>query len=243
MIEAVRNLHSLGVSNRRRARRGHGRALSIHRAPREGLVAGAAARRHPRRQPRGRPRPGRRRDRWRCLSPLHKEAAGELFSSEIREQPAAIARLLEESGGCTRPQAGSSRSSSRLSSASWTMAQSDNAACTASMPSACCPGTAMRDSMSLTIYYGATGDFERSAVVALSQSGQTPDVVEYVVQARKRGAPHDRAHERPLVWSWQVTRADIVRCRWRPARARCRGDEDLRQPARRARAASRLRRG
>ena len=46
----------------------------------------------------------------------------------------------------------------------------------------------MRDSMSLTIYYGASVDFERSAVVALSQSGQTPDVVEYVVQARKRGA-------------------------------------------------------
>ena len=46
----------------------------------------------------------------------------------------------------------------------------------------------MRDSMSLTIYYGARVDFERSAVVALSQSGQTPDVVEYVVQARKRGA-------------------------------------------------------
>ena len=34
-----------------------------------------------------------------------------------------------------------------------------------------------------TIYYGASVDFERSAVVALSQSGRTPDVVEYVVQA------------------------------------------------------------
>ena len=57
----------------------------------------------------------------------------------------------------------------------------------------------MRDSMSLTIYYGARVDFERSAVVAPSQSGQTPDVVEYVVQCEEAWGPHDRAHERPVV--------------------------------------------
>jgi glucosamine--fructose-6-phosphate aminotransferase (isomerizing) len=46
----------------------------------------------------------------------------------------------------------------------------------------------MRDSISLSIYYGAELDVSRSCVVALSQSGQTPDVIEYVARARSRGA-------------------------------------------------------
>jgi glucosamine--fructose-6-phosphate aminotransferase (isomerizing) len=48
--------------------------------------------------------------------------------------------------------------------------------------------TAMRDSISLTVYYGAELDMTRSTVVALSQSGRTPDVLEYVVRARRAGA-------------------------------------------------------
>ena len=51
------------------------------------------------------------------------------------------------------------------------------------------PGlTAMRDSISLTVYYGAKLDFRGSTVIALSQSGQTPDVLEYVTRARSEGA-------------------------------------------------------
>ena len=51
------------------------------------------------------------------------------------------------------------------------------------------PGwTALRDSISLSVYYGAKIDLERSIVVALSQSGRTPDVVAYVERARERGA-------------------------------------------------------
>ena len=51
------------------------------------------------------------------------------------------------------------------------------------------PGwTALRDTISLTVYYGASFDLSTSAVIALSQSGQTPDVVEYVERTRKRGA-------------------------------------------------------
>ena len=43
------------------------------------------------------------------------------------------------------------------------------------------PGrTALRDSISLTVYYGAAIDLSSSAVIALSQSGRTLDVVEYV---------------------------------------------------------------
>jgi len=48
--------------------------------------------------------------------------------------------------------------------------------------------TAMRDSISLSVYYGASLDFTRSVVIALSQSGRTPDVVEYVERARAQGA-------------------------------------------------------
>ena len=66
---------------------------------------------------------------------------------------------------------------------------SDNAASYGVYAFGLLPGwTALRDSISLTIYYGASLDFKRSAVVALSQSGQTPDVVEYVERARREGA-------------------------------------------------------
>jgi len=46
----------------------------------------------------------------------------------------------------------------------------------------------MRDSISLSVYYGAELPFHNSVVLALSQSGRTPDVVSYVERARKRGA-------------------------------------------------------
>ena len=48
--------------------------------------------------------------------------------------------------------------------------------------------SAMRDSISLSIYYGADLPYRDSVVVALSQSGQTPDVVSYLEVARRRGA-------------------------------------------------------
>ena len=46
----------------------------------------------------------------------------------------------------------------------------------------------MRDSISLSVYYGADGRPPRLLVLGLSQSGQTPDVLEYVERARARGA-------------------------------------------------------
>ena len=48
--------------------------------------------------------------------------------------------------------------------------------------------TAMRDSISLPVYYGVSSDVGDSTVVALSQSGSTPDVVAYVEHARAGGA-------------------------------------------------------
>ena len=51
------------------------------------------------------------------------------------------------------------------------------------------PGwTAVRDSISLLVYYDAKLDFSNSVVIALSQSGQTPDVVAYTERARAHGA-------------------------------------------------------
>jgi len=48
--------------------------------------------------------------------------------------------------------------------------------------------TALRDSISLTVYYGAELDMSGCTALALSQSGRTPDVVQYLQHARRRGA-------------------------------------------------------
>jgi glucosamine--fructose-6-phosphate aminotransferase (isomerizing) len=48
--------------------------------------------------------------------------------------------------------------------------------------------TALRDSISLIVYYGAELDMSGCTVLALSQSGRTPDVVQYVERVRERGA-------------------------------------------------------
>ena len=48
--------------------------------------------------------------------------------------------------------------------------------------------TALRDSITLTVHYGTPLDLSGSTVIGLSQSGRTPDVVEYVLRARQSGA-------------------------------------------------------
>jgi glutamine---fructose-6-phosphate transaminase (isomerizing) len=48
--------------------------------------------------------------------------------------------------------------------------------------------TALRDSITLTAYYHARLDMTGSTVIGLSQSGRTPDVIDYVSRARKAGA-------------------------------------------------------
>src|SRR5688500_537702 len=66
---------------------------------------------------------------------------------------------------------------------------SDNAASYGVYAFGLLPGwTALRDSISLTVYSGARLDLTGSCVLALSQSGQTPDVVDYVQRARAAGA-------------------------------------------------------
>lgn len=113
---------------------------------------------------------------------------GELFLAEIREQPNALLRLLDQE----RAFADVAEALRRFEPATLRLVghgTSDNAASYGVYAFGLLPGwTALRDSISLTVYYGAAIDFSRSAVVALSQSGQTPDVVEYVARARAGGA-------------------------------------------------------
>jgi glucosamine--fructose-6-phosphate aminotransferase (isomerizing) len=113
---------------------------------------------------------------------------GELFLAEIREQPAALLRLLDQQDAFTavaRAFAGRRPRVVRLVG----HGTSDAAAAYGMYAFGLLAGwTAIRDSISLTVYYDAPLDLADSAVLALSQSGETPDVVEYVVRTRARGA-------------------------------------------------------
>ncbi len=115
-------------------------------------------------------------------------AAGELFLAEIREQPEALLRLLEheqEFAAVARAFADRRPTVVRLVG----HGTSDAAASYGVYAFGLLPGwTALRDSISLTVYYGAPLDLTGSVVIALSQSGQTPDVVDYVDRTRARGA-------------------------------------------------------
>jgi glucosamine--fructose-6-phosphate aminotransferase (isomerizing) len=111
-----------------------------------------------------------------------------LFLSEVREQPEALLRLLESAGefeAAAKALADRAPTAVRLVG----HGTSDSAATYGTYAFGLLPGwTALRDTISLTVYYGATFDLSGSAVIALSQSGRTPDVVEYVARTRERGA-------------------------------------------------------
>jgi len=113
---------------------------------------------------------------------------GEVMLGEIGEQPVALLRLLEQRAEL---EAISSALARRAPAVVRLVGHgtSDNAASYGIYALGLLPGwTALRDSISLTVYYGASIDFGGSAVIALSQSGRTPDVVEYVTRARAGGA-------------------------------------------------------
>jgi glutamine---fructose-6-phosphate transaminase (isomerizing) len=113
---------------------------------------------------------------------------GELFLAEIREQPQALLRLVDQEAdfeSVSRALVERAPSVVRLVG----HGSSDAAASYGVYAFGLLPGwTAMRDSISLTVYYDAKLDLSDSVVIALSQSGETPDVVEYVTRARARGA-------------------------------------------------------
>src|SRR5213079_69902 len=108
--------------------------------------------------------------------------------AEIHEQPAALESLL---GHLDEIQAAGRACAERAPSVRRLVGHgsSDAAATYGVYAFGLVAGwTALRDSVSLSVYYGAEVDFSNSVVVALSQSGRTPDVVSYVEHARKRGA-------------------------------------------------------
>src|SRR5439155_4524221 len=139
------------------------------------------------------PRPRRRPPRVRAArraAPVNVAAAegalpGALLLSEIREQPAVLERLLGRTGEI---EAVASEAIRRGTSIVRMVGHgsSDNAASFGVYAFGMLPGwTALRDSISLSVYYGAEVDLRSSSVIALSQSGRTPDVVEYVARARR----------------------------------------------------------
>jgi glucosamine--fructose-6-phosphate aminotransferase (isomerizing) len=115
-------------------------------------------------------------------------AVGAQLLGEIREQPAALERLL---GYAPEYEAVARRMRMRRPAVVRLVGHgsSDNAASYAVYAFGLLPGwTALRDSISLSVYYGASLDLAHSCVIALSQSGRTPDVVEYAEKARGEGA-------------------------------------------------------
>lgn len=113
---------------------------------------------------------------------------GAKFRAEIHEQPDALLRLLERGDDFARvgeQMRGRGATTIRMVG----HGSSDNAASYGVYAFGILPGwTALRDSISLTVYYGAELDMSGCTVLALSQSGRTPDVVEYARRARGRGA-------------------------------------------------------
>jgi glutamine---fructose-6-phosphate transaminase (isomerizing) len=116
------------------------------------------------------------------------ERLGERFLAEIHEQPDALGRLLEGAEAFERV-ASTIRQRGATTIRMVGHGSSDNAASYGVYAFGLLPGwTALRDSISLTVYYGAELDMRGCTALALSQSGCTPDVVEYLVRARERGA-------------------------------------------------------
>jgi glucosamine--fructose-6-phosphate aminotransferase (isomerizing) len=126
----------------------------------------------------------------RRLKPLVEadDAPGEMFLSEIREQPAALMRLLEgmdEIEAVAKSIAADPPRLVRMAA----HGSSDNAATYGVYAFGLLPGwTAVRDSISLSVYYDVELDPRDSLVIGLSQSGSTPDVVERLERARCGGA-------------------------------------------------------
>ena len=113
---------------------------------------------------------------------------GSRFLAEIREQPAALRRLLAREGEIARVASVVRERDLRLIRFVG-HGSSDNAASFGVYAFGLLPHwTAMRDSITLTVHYGTPLDMTGSTVIGLSQSGRTPDVVEYVRGARSAGA-------------------------------------------------------
>jgi len=120
--------------------------------------------------------------------PAGLDARGTDFLTEIREQPAALCALLEHERDYSRV-ATAARDRGATTIRMVGHGSSDNAASYGVYAFGLLPRwTALRDSITLTAYYDAQLDMSGSTVIALSQSGRTPDVIDYVERARSAGA-------------------------------------------------------
>src|SRR5262245_31734064 len=115
---------------------------------------------------------------------MSQHEPGSEFLAEIREQPAALLRLLEQDRAFAEVAAAmQARESTLLRLVGH--GSSDNAASYGIYAFGLIPRwTALRDSITLTVYYDSGPELRGSTVIGLSQSGRTPDVVEYVARAR-----------------------------------------------------------
>ena len=111
---------------------------------------------------------------------------GSHLLAEIREQPQALARLLEHEREFARVgEAARAAPIVRMVG----HGSSDNAAAYGVYAFGLLPRwLSLRDSITLTVHYGTDLDMRGSTVIGLSQSGRTPDVLEYVARARHGGA-------------------------------------------------------
>lgn len=113
---------------------------------------------------------------------------GELFLREIREQPDVLERIADNLANLDEAAAELRGRGIRLIRMA-AHGSSDNAASYGVYAFALLAGlTAFRDSISLIVYFGAELDLHDSCLLALSQSGRTPDVVDYLEQGSRRGA-------------------------------------------------------
>jgi glucosamine--fructose-6-phosphate aminotransferase (isomerizing) len=120
--------------------------------------------------------------------PERPAETGARFLAEIREQPAALRRLLEAESEFARVAATMRERNAKVVRLVG-HGSSDNAASYGIYAFGLIPRwTALRDAITLTVYYDSGPDHSGSTVIGMSQSGRTPDVVEYVTRARADGA-------------------------------------------------------
>ena len=113
---------------------------------------------------------------------------GTQLLAEIREQPRAIHSLLEHTEEYERVGA-ELRARGATTVRMVGHGSSDNAASYGVYAFGLLPRwTALRDSITLGVYYESDLDLSGAAVLGLSQSGRTPDVIAYIERARARGA-------------------------------------------------------
>jgi glucosamine--fructose-6-phosphate aminotransferase (isomerizing) len=113
---------------------------------------------------------------------------GTRFLAEIREQPSALRRLLDQEDAIAAAAAEARRRGTSIVRMVG-HGSSDNAASYGVYAFGLLSRlTALRDAITLTVHYRTELDMSGSMVIGLSQSGRTPDVVEYVTRARTLGA-------------------------------------------------------